>query len=66
MPNQVQTYRTEREMTIAELAQKVGVSPSTISRVENEVFTPKYDLMKRLAKELGAQVEDLFPEGKEE
>lgn len=66
MPNNVQARRTGQEMTIAELAQKVGVSPSTISRVENEVFIPKYSLMKRLAKELGVRVEELFPEGKEE
>ena len=58
--NRIKEYRTERGLTQAELAELVGVTRKTVNTVENGVFTPSALLAIKLARALGATVEQLF------
>jgi len=64
MPEQLRShlreYRTQRNLTQAELAALVGVSRKTINTVENGVFIPSTVLALRLARVLATPVESLF------
>lgn len=53
-------WRTEKDLTQAELAQLAGVSRKTINTVENGVFVPSVQLALVLARKLGTTVEALF------
>ncbi len=48
------------EMNQAELAARVGVSRQTIVAIEKGNYNPSVELALRLARELGATVEELF------
>jgi transcriptional regulator with XRE-family HTH domain len=58
----VRKLRTEKSLTLRELATKSGVASSTISKVENGLMSPTYDNILRLAAGLGVDVEALFNE----
>jgi putative transcriptional regulator len=58
--NHLRAFRTERGLTQAELAQKVGVSRKTVNTVENSVFIPSTLLALVLAEALETNVESLF------
>jgi len=58
--NHLKALRTERGLTQAELAQRVGVSRKTINTVENSVFIPSTLLALALARTLETTVEALF------
>lgn len=58
--NRLKAHRTAADMTQAELAAKAEVSRKTINTVENGVFVPSTELSLKLARVLGASVEDLF------
>ena len=58
--NRLREERARRNLTQAELAEKVGVSRKTINTVENGVFIPSTVLALRLAHALGRTVESLF------
>lgn len=58
--NSLKEHRTERGLTQAELAEKVGVTRKTVNTVENGVFTPSATLAIKLAAALELSVEDLF------
>ena len=58
--NRIKEYRTERELTQAELAEMVGVTRKTVNTVENAVFTPSALLAIKLARALQVSVEELF------
>jgi putative transcriptional regulator len=58
--NRLREERAARELTQAQLAELVGVSRKTINTVENGVFIPSTVLALRLARALGATVEQLF------
>jgi len=59
--NRVRTFRFMRgEMSQAELASAVGVSRQTIVAVEKGNYNPSVELALRLARALGATVEELF------
>jgi putative transcriptional regulator len=58
--NRLLALRTERDLTQAALAERVGVSRKTINTVENGVFVPSTLLALKLARALGRPVEDLF------
>lgn len=59
--NRVRLHRFLRgEMNQAELAARVGVSRQTIVAIEKGNYNPSVELALRLARELGATVEELF------
>ncbi|MEW6338596.1 MAG: helix-turn-helix transcriptional regulator [Acidobacteriota bacterium] len=61
MGNRVRLHRFLRgELNQAELAARVGVSRQTIVAIEKGNYNPSVELALRLARELGATVEELF------
>lgn len=58
--NRLRDLRSERDLTQAALAERVGVSRKTINTVENGVFIPSTLLALRLARALGCPVEAIF------
>jgi putative transcriptional regulator len=58
--NRLREVRARRDLTQAELAEKVDVSRKTINTVENGVFIPSTELALKLARALKTTVEDLF------
>ena len=67
--NRLREYRARTRLTQAELGEAAEVSRRTINNVENGIFVPSTELALRLAKVLGATVEELFflepPDGAE-
>lgn len=60
-PSTVRAHRRSRRTTQAELAAAVGVSRQTIISIERGEHAPSVYLALRIARELDARVEDLFP-----
>jgi len=59
----VRAWRFKRNMTQRELADRVGVDSSIISRIENNKFIPDEYLRQRIAEALGVSISDIaFPE----
>jgi putative transcriptional regulator len=56
----LKTWRIDAGLTQQDLAERIGVSRKTINTVENGVFVPSTVLALKLAKTLGATVEQLF------
>ena len=52
--------RVERDLTQAELAEKVGVTRQTIGLIENGGYNPTLHLCTAIAKALGKTLNDLF------
>ena len=52
--------RTEKNMSQAELAKKIGVSRQTINMIENGGYNPTIELCIRICKVLGVTLNDLF------
>ena len=57
----VRTLRIERGLSQENLANLVGKSKGTISKIENNKRTPDFPLIERLAKALKIPRNDLFP-----
>jgi putative transcriptional regulator len=60
LPNRIQQRRLELEMTQAELAKKLKISISYLSRLENERVNINVRLAIRIARALRTRVEDIF------
>jgi len=61
MKNYLRRYRFNvGDLTQQELAEKVGVTRQTILSIEKGKFKPSVELALRLARVLGASVEQLF------
>lgn len=60
--NPVRRRRREQRLTQAELAATVGVSRQTVIAVEQGDYAPSVYLALRIARALGATVEELFIE----
>lgn len=56
----VRARRREQRLTQAELAEAVGVSRQTVIAVEQGDYAPSVYLALRIARVLGATVEELF------
>lgn len=56
----VKRQRTERGLSLREVAATTGVSPSTLSRIENGVGTPDSATLARMAQWLGVPLERLM------
>jgi len=61
MENKLRYFRfMNKEMTQAELAEKVGVTRQTILAIEKGAFNPSIRLALKMAKVFGVSVEELF------
>jgi putative transcriptional regulator len=60
LPNRIQQRRLELEMTQAELAKKLKISVTYLSRLENNRININVKLAIRIARVLQARVEDIF------
>ena len=59
--NQIRRFRFERgEMTQQDLANRAGVTRQTIIALESGKYTPSLLLAFRLARALGAEIEQVF------
>lgn len=56
--------RTDKHLTQAQVAQRVGVTASMVSSYETDIRLPSYDVMMRLADLFGVSVDYLL--GREE
>lgn len=58
--NRVRAVRSERGITQATLAERVGVSRQSINYIEQGTYAPSVALALRIAAELGQRVEEIF------
>lgn len=58
--NEVQKFRTEKDLTQEELAERVGVSRQTIIAIEKGNYTPSVHLALKIAKLFGTPLEKIF------
>ncbi|HJA24843.1 MAG TPA: helix-turn-helix transcriptional regulator [Candidatus Fournierella merdigallinarum] len=63
MENKIRQMRREKGLLQEQLAKKCGVSRQTINAIENNKYDPTLALAFKLAKELGATVDELFTPG---
>jgi transcriptional regulator with XRE-family HTH domain len=60
MKNRIRHYRRQRHMTLKDLADSIGTTPQTVSRLETEVMTLSTDWLERLAQALGVHASELL------
>jgi len=65
MTNNLKKIRHEKGLSQLKLAFLTGISPTDISRIENDVRKAYPGWRKRLAEALGESEATLFPNGKE-
>jgi transcriptional regulator with XRE-family HTH domain len=58
--NSIRQLRTRRGVTAKTLAEKIGVSPSLISKVESGSVNPSVDVLRRITMELHTTLADLM------
>jgi len=58
--NRLKLARVERDLTQAELADRVGVTRQTIGLIEGGGYNPTLQLCIRLARATGKSLDDLF------
>ncbi|ARE38412.1 transcriptional regulator [Rhodovulum sp. P5] len=56
----VRELRTEKGLTLEQAAKEAGLARSTLSKIENDLMSPTYDALKKLATGLGVSVPQLF------
>jgi DNA-binding XRE family transcriptional regulator len=57
--SRLRVWREHRGMTAAKLASVVGITPAHVSKLETGKGDPSVPLLRRLAKALGVQLDDL-------
>jgi len=60
--NRIKKLRKTKNMTIAQLAVNAKTAPSTISKIENGLISPTYDVIAKLAKGLDTSMGSLVSE----
>ncbi|MGB9868139.1 MAG: helix-turn-helix domain-containing protein [Bacillota bacterium] len=61
--DRLRKLRTGQGLTVRGLAQRVGVSPSYISQLENKECSPSFSVLKKIAEVLGTTVTALTEDG---
>lgn len=56
----VWNMRRDRHMTLVELAEKSGISKTTLNNIENEKVWPTILQLEQIAKALDVHINDLF------
>lgn len=59
-PNRLKLARVQRDLTQAELADRVGVTRQTIGLIEGGGYNPTLNLCIRLARATGKTLDELF------
>ena len=54
----LKAYRDEHDLTLTAVADQTGISPSTLSRIENGKLVPKFQTMARLCDLMDVSIED--------
>lgn len=59
---QIKTWqaRTNKKVTLVELAERTGLGKSTLNNIENEKNSPTMAQMEAIAKALSVRITDLF------
>jgi len=60
MKNRIRVLRAEKDLSQAELAEKVGVSRNSINAIENDKFEPSLPLAFRIAEVFALRIEEVF------
>ncbi|MGE3468053.1 MAG: helix-turn-helix transcriptional regulator [Pyrinomonadaceae bacterium] len=60
MRNRLKVIRAERDWSQADLADRLNVSRQTINAIETEKYDPSLPLAFKIARLVGAKIEDLF------
>ena len=60
----VRELRKARNWTLEQAAKKAGLARSTLSKIENEMMSPTFDAVRKLAQGLGISVPQLFTPAK--
>ena len=60
MTNRLKVLRAERDLTQEQLAQKVGVTRSTINYLEKNEYMPSLALAVKLSRFFGLPIESIF------
>ena len=60
MKNTVKVERAKKDMTQAQLAEKIGVSRQTINAIESQDYVPSVVLALKIAKLFQVKVNDIF------
>ena len=60
MGQRLKSLRKSQFLTLVQLAEKSGVSASAISKIENGVTSPTYDVVEKLSFGLGVKLGELF------
>ena len=55
--NTINELRQQRGMSIRELAERSEVNKATIVNIEQGRFSPRYEIVERIVKELGGTIE---------
>ena len=56
----IRAQRKKRKLTQVQLGEKIGVQGATVTRYENGVIVPNYDIIKSIAKALDTPVGELL------
>lgn len=62
--NNIKKYRNNKNITQRELANKLGITQQMMSNYEKGYSTPNVNLARKIADELGSNVENIFFEQK--
>lgn len=65
MNTQIQKIRKSKNMTLADVANRVGVAECTVSLWESGARKPRTEMLPKLAKAFGCTINDLFEEDEE-
>lgn len=57
----IKEYRVKNGLTQAELARRIGTSQQQLGLYEKDLRTPRADMLKAIARELGVSTEQLYP-----
>ncbi len=59
----IRYYRERDKMTAKTLAARLGVSPSAISKIENDKINPSMEMLQKISEVINVPVGELFIEG---
>ena len=63
LANMLKTTRQERDLTLIDAAKEIGLSSSTLSRIENSKYTPRLENLGQICEWLGVSAERFIDSG---